>query len=73
LLKAGCCASAADRGQHHFGVAGDVDGAARASRLVMRTRRSSMSSSGETAISVCTSISWSRRPELGASLGKIAS
>ena len=27
----------------------------------MRTRRTSASSSGETAISVCVSISWSRR------------
>ena len=50
------------RGEDHFGVAGELDRPRRSrDRLVIVIRRSSMSSSGETLISVWVSMSPSRR------------
>ena len=45
------------QGEYDFRITGDVDGTpASREQFVMRTRRSSISSSGETTISVCVSI-----------------
>ena len=62
------------RRQHHLGVAGQLDRARAARlRLVMRVRRSSMSSSGDTTISVCVSNSRSRPRNSARASEKIAS
>ena len=58
-------------GEHDLGVADDLDPARGASpRFVMRTRRSSTSSSGDTTISVCVSKSLVAPAELDARFGE---